>query len=177
MLFFFFLTFNLSLSLHSPLICGVITSVEFFSIPFLSYFWSNHYDHFFTDLEVTEQSSASDVFRVVFSAMATLEPWRSLLLHAIVLRNPLFAELAACCVRLIISGRNEINDTKFPTLEPWKSLPLHAIVLSNPLFVELAACCVNLIIFSLKVTGFWRQVLPLFKDFYEFSITIHFCLE
>ncbi|KAK7503511.1 hypothetical protein BaRGS_00005050 [Batillaria attramentaria] len=49
------------------------------------------------DVEVTAESSASDVFRVIFSALATGEPWKSLLLHALVLRNPLFAELAGCC--------------------------------------------------------------------------------
>lgn len=51
-----------------------------------------------SDLDVTEESSASDVFRVIFSAMATSEPWKSLLMHAVVLRNPLFAELAGCLV-------------------------------------------------------------------------------
>ena len=52
------------------------------------------------DMEVTEESSASDVFRVIFSAMATSQPWKSLLMHAVALRNPLFAELAGCCVSL-----------------------------------------------------------------------------
>lgn len=50
------------------------------------------------DIDVTEDSAASDVFRVIFAALATSDPWKSLLMHAVVLRNPLFAELAACCV-------------------------------------------------------------------------------
>ncbi|PVD19335.1 hypothetical protein C0Q70_19822 [Pomacea canaliculata] len=49
------------------------------------------------DIDVTEDSAASDVFRVIFAALATSDPWKSLLMHAVVLRNPLFAELAACC--------------------------------------------------------------------------------
>ncbi|XP_070207763.1 spatacsin-like isoform X2 [Littorina saxatilis] len=56
------------------------------------------------DLDVTEESSASDVFRVIFSAMATSEPWKSLLMHAVVLRNPLFAELAGCLGAPMVSA-------------------------------------------------------------------------
>ncbi|KAL8574758.1 hypothetical protein ACOMHN_035875 [Nucella lapillus] len=56
------------------------------------------------DIEVREESTASDVFRVVFSALATSQPWRSLLMHAVVLRNPLFAELAGCCGAPMVSS-------------------------------------------------------------------------
>ncbi|XP_076465994.1 spatacsin-like [Babylonia areolata] len=56
------------------------------------------------DMEVREESSPSDVFRVIFSALATSDPCRSLLMHAVVLRNPLFAELAGCCNAPIVSS-------------------------------------------------------------------------
>ena len=59
---------------------------------------------------MTEESSASDVFRVIFSAMATSEPWKSLLMHAVVLRNPLFAELAGCCVSPLHYSNDDGDD-------------------------------------------------------------------
>ncbi|ESP01289.1 hypothetical protein LOTGIDRAFT_157467 [Lottia gigantea] len=45
---------------------------------------------------VTLSSAADDVFGVVFDAQNTPSPWKSLLTHAVILKNPLFAELAFC---------------------------------------------------------------------------------
>ncbi|XP_046337180.2 spatacsin-like isoform X1 [Haliotis rufescens] len=48
------------------------------------------------DLTLTEDSAGEDVFQVVFSSQAAASPWKSLLQASVVLRNSLFAELAAC---------------------------------------------------------------------------------
>ncbi|XP_050400907.1 spatacsin [Patella vulgata] len=45
---------------------------------------------------VTLESAAEDVFGVVFDAQNTPSPWKSLLSHSVILKNPLFAELAFC---------------------------------------------------------------------------------
>ncbi|XP_060065527.1 spatacsin-like [Ylistrum balloti] len=47
-------------------------------------------------LMVDQDSAPDDVFRVVFVTQSSKCQWRSLLQYSIVLRNPLFSELAAC---------------------------------------------------------------------------------
>ncbi|XP_069136705.1 LOW QUALITY PROTEIN: spatacsin-like [Argopecten irradians] len=47
-------------------------------------------------LMVDIDSAPDDVFRVVFVTQSSKSQWRSLLQYSIVLRNPLFSELAAC---------------------------------------------------------------------------------
>ncbi|XP_046556417.1 spatacsin-like [Haliotis rubra] len=56
------------------------------------------------DLTLTEESAGEDVFQVVFSSQAAASPWKSLLQASVVLRNSLFAELAACQEDASVAG-------------------------------------------------------------------------
>lgn len=47
-------------------------------------------------LMIDINSAPDDIFGVVFSAQLSKCPWKSLLVYSVVLRNSLFAELAAC---------------------------------------------------------------------------------
>ncbi|KAH9520163.1 hypothetical protein Btru_060150 [Bulinus truncatus] len=51
----------------------------------------------FNDCEMQESTAPDDVFRMLFYCESMPSRWRCLLSAAIALRNPLFAELAACC--------------------------------------------------------------------------------
>ncbi|KAK7011656.1 spatacsin [Biomphalaria glabrata] len=50
----------------------------------------------FNDCEMQESTAPDDVFRMLFYCQSMPSKWRCLLSAAIALRNPLFAELAAC---------------------------------------------------------------------------------
>ncbi|KAK3606037.1 hypothetical protein CHS0354_025081 [Potamilus streckersoni] len=48
------------------------------------------------DVKISEESAPSDVFGIVFAANSHPFPWKALLAYSVTLRNPIFAELAAC---------------------------------------------------------------------------------
>ncbi|KAL3867490.1 hypothetical protein ACJMK2_044692 [Sinanodonta woodiana] len=48
------------------------------------------------DVKISEESAPSDVFGIVFAANSHPSPWKALLAYSVTLRNPIFAELAAC---------------------------------------------------------------------------------
>ncbi|XP_053405680.1 spatacsin-like isoform X2 [Mercenaria mercenaria] len=129
-------------------------------------------------LEVTHDSAPCDVFGVVFASQATKYPWKSLLLHAITLRNCLFAELAAsldgasvlpCLSSWLVAVMDVTEHTQF--LEdygksPWR-YTMHTLDAILDLFISKKWG-------SLLVTGFdiFQQSSPLlpFLQFYaEFS--------